>query len=310
VPNHGDAWQFSLDQISQYFEHVLSRKLEVKEITPPLSSLFGLASTDVPPLLQELIGGFYLEMISLLGKRTGEMHLAQILHASDQSFSPEPFSFLYQRSVYQSMRNLTMRTLQILNENMKKLPEAVRKEAIEIINRKQEILSVFQKILTRKFSAVKIRFHGDYHLGQVLFTGNDFVIIDFEGEPERPLSERILKKSPLRDVAGMIRSFHYAIYHVLLKGVSVRIEDVSFLETWAHLWYSYVSGIFINSYLKTVKTAPFIPMDKEELETLLHCFLLEKAVYELGYELNNRPEWIGIPLKGIFHILDTVRKGE
>jgi maltose alpha-D-glucosyltransferase/alpha-amylase len=310
VLNHGDAWQFSLDQISQYFEHVLSRKLEVGEITPTPPSLFGLAYADVPPLLQELIGGFYLEMISLLGKRTGEMHLAQILHARDQNFSPEPFSFLYQRSVYQSMRNLTLRTLQTLNETMKKVPDAVKKDALEIVNRKQEILLVFQRILARKFSTVKIRFHGDYHLGQVLFTGNDFVIIDFEGEPERPLSERILKKSPLRDVAGMIRSFHYAIYHVLLKGVSVRTEDVPFLEPWAHLWYSYVSGIFINSYLKTVKTASFIPRDKEELETLLHCFLLEKAVYELSYELNNRPEWVGIPLKGIFHVLDTVRKGE
>ncbi|HZV47669.1 MAG TPA: maltose alpha-D-glucosyltransferase [Thermodesulfovibrionales bacterium] len=309
VPNQGDAWQFSLDQISQYFEHVLSSKSVIQEIPSPPSCLFGKTSAEITPLLQELIGCFYLEMVSLLGKRTGEMHLAQTYHVRDQKFTPEPFSLLYQRSVYQSMRNLMIRTLQKLNEHLSRLPEAARAEATDLMNRKQEIVSVFEKLLTKKISTMKIRYHGDYHLGQVLFTGNDFVIIDFEGEPARPLSERRLKRSPLRDVAGMIRSFHYAIYHVLMKSASVRPEDVNFLEPWSNIWYTCISGIFFNSYFQTVKNAPFIPKEHGEMETLLQCFLLEKAVYELGYELNNRPEWIGIPLKGIAHILDTVKGG-
>jgi len=308
VPNQGDAWQFSLDHISQYFEQVLSRRSEVQEIPPPPPCLVGEDSAEVSPVLKEFAGGFYLEMISLLGKRTGELHLAQAHRARDQNFSPEPFSLLYQRSLYQSMRNLTMRTFQTLGENIRRMSEDLREEATLILNRKQEILSLFQRLLTRKISAMKIRYHGDYHLGQVLFTGNDFVIIDFEGEPARPLTERRLKRSPLRDVAGMIRSFHYAIHHVLLKGVSVRTEDVPFLEPWAHLWYSCVSGIFIDSYLQTVKDAPFIPAEREEMEMLLRCFVLEKAIYELGYELNNRPEWVAIPLRGILHILDIMKE--
>jgi maltose alpha-D-glucosyltransferase/alpha-amylase len=309
VQNQGDAWQFSLDHVSHFYERVLSKKSEIPEIPLLESSLFGLSVSDVTPLLQELIGRFYLEMISLLGKRTGEMHLALIYNARDQGFSPEAFSLLYQRSIYQSMRNRTVRNMQLLQENLKKIPETVTDEANVLINRKQEIFSVFEAILATKISAMRARFHGDYHLGQVLFTGNDFVIIDFEGEPARPLSERRLKKSPLRDTAGMMRSFHYAVYHVLLKSASVRLEDVTFLEPWANIWCECVSSIFFNSYFQTVKDTPFIPKEYSEMETLLRCFLLEKAIYELGYELNNRPEWAGIPVKGILYILDTMRRG-
>jgi len=151
---------------------------------------------------------------------------------------------------------------------------------------------------------VKIRIHGDYHLGQVLFTGNDFVIIDFEGEPARTLSERRIKRSPLRDVAGMIRSFHYAAYASLLKHASVRPEDIPRLETWIGLWYRYVGRTFLKSYLNTAGNASFIPKDREVLNLMLKAYLLEKAIYEIGYELNNRPDWIIIPLRGIKHLLE------
>jgi maltose alpha-D-glucosyltransferase/alpha-amylase len=137
----------------------------------------------------------------------------------------------------------------------------------------------------------------------VLFTGKDFVIIDFEGEPARPLSERRIKRSPLGDVAGMIRSFHYAAYSDLLRRVSVRPEDTALLEPWADVWHQYVSGVFLQSYLNTVGRAPFLPDGRGELEILLHAFILEKAVYELGYELNNRPDWVVIPIREIRDIL-------
>jgi maltose alpha-D-glucosyltransferase/alpha-amylase len=151
---------------------------------------------------------------------------------------------------------------------------------------------------------MKIRIHGDYHLGQVLYTGKDFYVIDFEGEPARELTERRLKRSPLRDVAGMVRSFHYAAYMALLKEASLRSEDVPILEPWTALWYRYVSGVFVKSYLATVGKAPFIPAERKELEIMLKAFLLEKAVYELGYELNNRPEWVSIPLRGLKDLLE------
>ena len=155
--------------------------------------------------------------------------------------------------------------------------------------------------------AVRIRCHGDYHLGQVLYTGKDFVITDFEGEPLHPLSERRLKRSPLRDVAGMIRSFHYAAYSPLTKGeagIVVRAEDVAALGNWAQAWYGWVSGCFLAGYFDGADDK-LIPKSIEELEILLDAYLLEKAVYELGYEFNNRPDWIVIPIKGILDLVGS-----
>lgn len=303
VPNQGDAWTYTLDEVGQYFDRILSKKGELQEVlqTPPFLSDIGLP--DIPPLLQEFIGGFYLEMISLLGKRTAELHLVLSSESEDPNFAPEPFSKLYQRSVYQSMRSLLRKTIQNLAKNLEKLPETIRSGASDILASEQVILNHLGKITQKRITAMKIRVHGDYHLGQVLYTGKDFVIIDFEGEPARPLSERRLKRSPLRDVAGMIRSFHYAAHSVLFKHLSIRPEDITLLEPWVELWYHYVSGVFLHSYLNTVENAPIVPNKREELEILLQAFLLEKAVYELGYELNNRPDWVIIPIRGIKGIL-------
>jgi maltose alpha-D-glucosyltransferase/alpha-amylase len=151
---------------------------------------------------------------------------------------------------------------------------------------------------------MRIRIHGDYHLGQVLYTGKDFFISDFEGEPARPVTERRWKRSALRDITSMVRSFHYAAYAALLRETSVRPEDVPALRPWTDLWYQYVSGIFLKSYLDAAGPAPFIPAEKEELGLLLKVFLLEKAVYEVGYELSHRPEWVVIPIKGMRDLLE------
>lgn len=151
---------------------------------------------------------------------------------------------------------------------------------------------------------MKIRIHGDYHLGQVLYTGKDFTIIDFEGEPARSLSERRLKRSPLYDVAGMLRSIHYVSYTALSKKLHIRPEDRAQLEPWSELWYKYIGGAFLKSYLDTVKDTFFIPKEKEELKIMLKAFLLDKAIYEIRYELDNRPEWVGIPLKGVKYLVE------
>jgi maltose alpha-D-glucosyltransferase/alpha-amylase len=201
------------------------------------------------------------------------------------------------------MRILLRRVLQALKSNVKNLPKHVQEEASFVLESEQRILGHFQKIVSRKFSAMRIRIHGDYHLGQVLYTGKDFFISDFEGEPARPVSERRWKRSALRDVTSMVRSFHYAVYVALLRETSIRPGDVSVLRPWTDLWYQYVAGIFLRSYLDTAGNALFIPAEEEELELLLKVFLLEKAVYEVGYELNHRPEWVVIPIKGIRDLL-------
>jgi len=304
IPNQGDCWTWTSDAVMQYFEKVLSAKTEPKDIQPP-PAFCDVQSADIPPEVSELIGSFYLEMVSLLGKRTAEMHAALSSRPEDPNFSPEPFSMLYQRSVYQSMRTLTIKVMQLARENLKKMSDPVKQELSLLFTSEQEVLNAFSKIMNKKLSAIKIRFHGDYHLGQVLFTGNDFIIIDFEGEPMRTLSERKLKMSPIRDIAGMIRSFHYAAYSAILKRGSVRAEDVPSLEPWADLWHCYVSGIFLRSYLNAAGDAAFIPKERDELEILLNAFLLQKAIYELGYELNNRPDWVIIPARGIRHVLKS-----
>jgi maltose alpha-D-glucosyltransferase/alpha-amylase len=302
VSSQGDGWTYTLDAVGRYFERVLSRKGEIQEMPTAPSSMFDVNPDSVPSVLRELIEGHYLEMAGLLGKKTAQMHLA--LSSSEEiNFAPEPFTMLYQRSVYQSMRTLLRKVLQNLRSNLGRFQEPVQEEVSFVLGSEQRILSLFEEVMSRKFSAMRIRIHGDYHLGQVLYTGKDFYIIDFEGEPARSLSERRWKRSALRDVTGMIRSFHYAVYGALFRETSIRPEDVPVVRPWTDLWYRYVSGIFLRSYLDISGSAPFVPVEKEELQLMLKVFLLEKAVYEVGYELNSRPEWVAIPVKGIKDLL-------
>ncbi len=303
IPNQGDAWNFALDNIEHYLENILVQK-ENNQQPPELpSSILSIKNSKIPQLLYDCIGGYFLEMIALLGKITGELHL-NLAQEEDSTFIPEYFSKHYQRAIYQSMRNLVRRTMESLRINLNKLPEAVKGEAAETLDQEQNILTKLAEITYRKIESQKIRIHGDYHLGQVLYTGNNFVIVDFEGEPARALSERRLKRSSFKDIAGMIRSFHYAVYSALFNWSSIRPEDISHLQPWIGPWYKTTSGIFLESYLNTVQGTLLVPQEKQDLETLLDTFLLEKAVYELGYELNNRPDWIDIPIHGIKEILN------
>ena len=254
--------------------------------------------------MENLIGGLFREMMELLGKRTAELHLALGSVPEDREFKPEPFSLLYQRAVYQSMQQLTRRTLADVAKNLSLVPRNLRPGVRAILNSEKSILERMRAMATRRFDGRKIRVHGDYHLGQVLYTGKDFLIIDFEGEPARSLSERRLKQSPLKDVAGMIRSFHYAANHSLFLGSGFRVEDIPVLNTWVEPWFHLVRGIFLQSYLKTLSNSGLLPEYDRELETLLRVYLLEKAVYELGYEINHRPAWLPIPIRGIRSLLN------
>jgi maltose alpha-D-glucosyltransferase/alpha-amylase len=291
VISERDAWTLTLDSVGRYFERVLGRKADLQNQTAPPGAL-----------LDELIGGVYPEKAKLLGQRTGELHLALASSQDDRVFAPEPFQAMSQRSVYQSMRALLRRTFALLEKKRSELPENFREEAKEVLNSEKEILAREKRTLDRRSVAAKIRIHGDYHLGQVLYTGKDFIILDFEGEPARALGERKLKRSPLRDVAGMMRSFQYAAYSALWQPTT-RTEDVPFLERWADLWYRQMSSVFLQSYLNTTTGAIFVPQNAEDLQVLLEAYLLDKAVYEIGYELNNRPDWVLIPIRGIKHIL-------
>ena len=298
VPNQGDAWSMTLDSVKGFVERVLAVRHEIKELPPLPSSILAASSSEPEEILQELIGGVYLESAAKIGRRTGEMHLALAHHTDDPAFAPEPFSLLYQKSLFHSMRTLTKRTLELLRRNLKRIPDIAREDAQRLLTMEPAIVEMFSGFMRHRLPVSKIRVHGDYHLGQLLFTGNDFMIIDFEGEPARSISERRLKRSPLRDVAGMIRSFHYPVYSVLFSSKTVSDEDIELLRPWAERWSAWTAGAFLREYRSTVQGASFMP-EHEDLEFMITAYMLEKAIYEIAYELNNRPAWVSIPLQGI-----------
>jgi len=303
VPNQGDAWKYTVDAVGHYFETALAQQREITPELFPHLSLLDLAQEEVPATAKEMIGP-YLENARLLGQRTAELHLALASRPADPEFAPEPFSTLYQRSIYQSMRNLTARTFQLLRARINHLSDAARAEAKKALDFEDAVLYRFHALLERKIYAMRIRTHGDYHLGQALYTGKDFVIIDFEGEPARSLTERRLKRCPLRDVAGMLRSFHYAAYHAIFEYLG-RPEDLPAMEQWADFWQMWVSAGFLQAYLEVAAQGAFLPKNTDEMQILLDAFCLEKAVYELNYELNNRPQWVKLPIQGILQLLQT-----
>jgi maltose alpha-D-glucosyltransferase / alpha-amylase len=293
IQAEGDAWTMTLDHVGRFYERVLAKKADLQNETMPTAAL-----------IDEMIGGVYAEKARLLAQRTGELHLALASAKDDPLFAPEPFNAMAQRSVYQSMRALLRRNFEALKKKIKDVPDHLRDEAKDVLGTEKEILAREKRLLDRKTNAAKIRIHGDYHLGQVLSTGKDFVILDFEGEPARPMSERKLKRSVLRDVAGMMRSFQYAAYSALWQP-AMRAEDVPFLERWADIWYRQMSSVFLQKYLETTAGTVFVPQNSDDLQILLEAYLLDKAVYEIGYELNNRPDWVVIPIRGIKHILKS-----
>jgi maltose alpha-D-glucosyltransferase/alpha-amylase len=267
----------------------------------PEQPLVLLAAQDTSPLAQDLMGS-YLSSALLLGQRTGELHRALASDVKDPAFAPEPFTALYRRSLYQSFRTLADQSLSLLEKRLPGLAEDIRPDAAKILQLEGAIFDRFRQVVDKKMTGMRIRCHGDFHLGQVLFTGKDFVIIDFEGEPARPITERRLKRSPLRDVASMLRSFNYAAL-TKLRNNSVRPEDAVQLRPWARFWDLWVSVTFLKGYLEATANASFAPKSADEFNLMLNIHMLEKAIYELGYELNNRPGWVDIPIAGILRMV-------
>jgi maltose alpha-D-glucosyltransferase/alpha-amylase len=272
----------------------------------PAGSLLELMTQEVPDLAADLMGS-YIQSAELMGRRTGELHVALASATDDPNFAPEPFTPFYQRSVYQSLRGMVARVFPLLAKKRRDFPDDVRALADAVIAAQKTVMDRFHSVVDRRLSGMRIRTHGDYHLGQLLYTGKDFVIIDFEGEPARPMSERRLKRSALRDAAAMLRSFHYAAYAAVRSQVSVGIvrpEHVERVEGWARYWVAWASAAYLRGYMEAANSAPILPQTPEEVEVLLNAFLLEKALYEIAYELNNRPDWVRIPLTGVLQLLE------
>jgi len=304
VPNHGDTWEFTLHELGLYFERVAAEPNE-KPVVPP-SDLVDLIALDGPDQQNRERLGPYLEAASLIGRRVAELHLALISDNQDPEFAPEPYTNLYQRSAYQSMRNLQSAVMRQLVARLAALPQEVRKLAERVPGYQARITECFQSFLKRRVSAVRMRTHGDLHLGQILNAGKDFFIIDFEGEPALSLPERRRKRSALRDVAGMLRSFSYAVFAARAAQIErgpMTPADSERMKAWARLWQTWSSWAFLKGYSAAAGDSPFMPKSPDEMRVLLNAFQMEKAVYELGYELNNRPNWLPAPIAGIEQLL-------
>jgi maltose alpha-D-glucosyltransferase/alpha-amylase len=307
VQNSGDGWKYTLDNLSGYFESAVTRReheQDLPHLEPPSLALF---DQEIPPLAREMIGA-YLESAKLLGRRTAELHLALSRNATDPNFAPEPFTDFYRQSLYHGMLGLCGRSMTLLRQKLKMLAEPTLTEAKRVLSLEPDIRRRFQVIRDRRVNAVRIRCHGDYHLGHVLHTGKDFCIINFEGQPSRPISERRIKRSPLRDVASMLRSFQYASLSVLygeVPGVIARPEDWAALELWARYWNRWVSVAFLREYLNAAGDAPFLPKSRESLGIMLLSYLLDKALEEVLYELSSRPDWVRLPLYGILQVMEA-----
>lgn len=308
VPNQGDAWNYTLKNASLFFQGLRSSHPSAPPFAGdlPARGVVAAAVEPLPPIARELCGA-YLNAAALLGQRTAEMHVALATNSEDPEFAPEALSLDYQQTFHRELCAGVSPILQLLRRKLHELPADIQDDAQRLLQLEGEISARFDRIADRQLSGSRIRCHGDYHLGQVLFTGQDFMIIDFEGEPSRPLSERRGKRAPLRDVAGMMRSFDYASQCVYLNEIvgSVPETDLSIYQGWAGFWSQWISTQFLSAYLQTTARAPFATQGAADIQTLLEVFLLEKAVYELAYELNNRPAWIRVPLGGILRILNA-----
>ena len=300
VPNEGTAWAHARDELRRYFERTLTRHRQdpPPERTP--RAMLELAAAERPAAATEAIGA-YLDLAALLGRRTAEMHVALASQSDDPTFAPEPYTALDRRSKYQSMRNLVGRTLRLLRGNLGRLTAEGGALARRLLDGSETLLKVFEPFLHRRWSGLRIRTHGDLHLDQVLYTGKDVVIIDFEGPPAESMPERRRKHECLRDVAAMIRSFHYAAFTALLETSVIRPEDRPIAEPWADAWYRWVSGAYLRSYLESTAGMPFVATPEDQ-PLILDTHLIRKALHELHDELEHGAQTAAIPLAALVEL--------
>jgi maltose alpha-D-glucosyltransferase/alpha-amylase len=308
VESQADGWRHATDEVSRFFEVVDGRQA-------PSGSLPGtfaeMAAASLPAAFRDAMSG-YPGTAETLGRRTAEVHLALASDTSQPAFAPEPFTKEDLAAVAVDATVQARKALDAMRAALKpsatssrRLPDDVVAQVGELLAAEEQLIDRIRSAPALDFTAAKIRVHGDYHLGQVLWAEGDFYILDFEGEPARSLEERRQKQSPLKDVAGMLRSFGYAAYAGLFAHASTRPGQFAQLEPWARIWQTWASAAFLKGYLTSAGGALFIPADPAHRDALLHLYLLDKALYELNYELNNRPDWIRIPLKGILDIVNN-----
>ena len=302
VRNEGTAWQWVRDEMRRYYERALASGPDLRPPPRPEdSTVLDLSELEPPPIARELFASA-LAGARLLGKRTAELHLA-LANASDEGLGTEPYSALDQRSVYQTKRNLTGKVLRLLRLRRPHLTGKLAELAQHLVEREAVLYKRFEPLLEPRLTARRCRIHGHYHLGKLLYTGKDFVVVDFEGDSWRPLPERRRRRAALRDVSSMLRSFEYAAQTALRDEAIVREADRPAAEPWARLWMAWTPAAFLAAYLETTRGSPIVPRDRAETELLLDTLLLELALDDVYAELDRRPDWAMIALRSLQDML-------
>jgi maltose alpha-D-glucosyltransferase/alpha-amylase len=301
VANEGDGWKWTLEELDRYYETCAPLPFPDNvsgELQGPLE-----LSDNLPTQLARDHLGLYLEAGATLGRRTAELHLALAAPTDDPAFAPEALTAVDLQAQLAGIREHASSVLDLLKERLSHLPDEVVEVAASVLSRRRQILDHFGPLNGNFQQTQRIRIHGDYHLGQVLRAKSDFMILDFEGEPARPLAVRRSKQCPLKDVAGMLRSFGYAAYAGLMNYTARHPGDGTRLEPWARLWEQSAAAEFLHAYREAARGADFLPPRDIDFRKLLNVFLLDKALYEVLYELNSRPAWVRIPLMGIMSLV-------
>jgi maltose alpha-D-glucosyltransferase/alpha-amylase len=297
LANQGSGWTFTIDELRRYYERVEARiNRGDADGLKEGGELSATTDGSEPPPFFAALEGWYLGAAGTLGRRTAEMHLA-LASAPGPAFTPEPFGRDALRQFGASIEREASTVLDLLAAKIQTLPDDLRPDAAALLRRRESLRERVKDLERVRDGGQRIRVHGDYHLGQVLRTEEDFVILDFEGEPARTLDERRARHSPLKDVAGMLRSFNYAATAALMAFAQAPGARER-LTPWAQAWQHWVSRAFLDAYRGAIGNSPIVPSE-ESFNALLEVFILEKALYELGYELNNRPEWTRIPLNAL-----------
>ncbi len=306
VHAQSDLWQYTLHALGQFFERALSAPGPAPDVPLVVAAAFDAAESGPTPEAAELVGS-YLEQVRLLGRRTAELHAALADAAGDRAFTPEPFTPLYMRSVYQSLRNRAGQALRRLSRRQRLLPPEVAADARVVLERETDLYRRYRTLISRRWGGQRVRVHGDLHLGQVLFTGSDEVFRHFGGDLALSPSERRQKQSVLKDVAGLLRSWQRAVATALFGtevGTSiVRGEDRPALEPWGRFWWVAVGGAFLRSYFEAAGGQAFVPPTREERQALCELFLLGQVLTELGFALSQRPEVLHAHLRGLLATL-------
>lgn len=303
VSNQGDAWKFMLEQIDGVFDNLKRKKIKNDKL-PDITMFKRLRINEIPPEIIDWVGLSLFLRIQTLALRTAEMHIALGSDIHETAFTPTTYNgdytvWLKNRMLYQFQNRLN-----IIENSLHKLDGLALELAHQFMENKKLVRKHFVDFDWTKMKSERIRIHGDYHLGQVLVNGDDFYILDFEGEPESTIRDRKVKQPPLKDVAGMFRSFHYAIYATIFNNKEKYPYEQEELFKAGEILYKYFVGVFLETYIEKAQSGNLNIGYNHEIDFLLKYCLLEKAVYELGYELNSRPRWAVIPLRGIQSIMN------